>query len=88
MVRFGRASDALVSVGVVAVNNTVGIVQEIHAKLVLDSMAVLTRPHVIVVREGVKHRINPSDVSVGDLLIVGVGEQIVADGLVVGQPGR
>lgn len=84
LIILGRTSDALLSVGVVAVNMAVGLVQEIHAKRVLDRIAVLTRPTVTVVRDGVQQQIDQSDVVHGDLLIATAGDQIVADGVVVG----
>ncbi|HLZ25351.1 MAG TPA: HAD-IC family P-type ATPase [Ktedonobacterales bacterium] len=84
LIALGRGSDALVSVGVVAVNMTVGLVQEIHAKLVLDRIAVLTRPDVTVIRDGLQQRIDPTDVVLGDLLVATAGDQIAADGVAVG----
>jgi cation-transporting P-type ATPase E len=85
LIALGRTSDALLSVGVVAVNLAVGLVQEIHAKRVLDHIALVTRPQVTVVRDGVSDTIDPIEVVAGDLLIATAGEQVVADGVVVGE---
>jgi cation-transporting ATPase E len=84
LIALGRTSDALVSVGVVAVNLAVGLVQEIHAKRVLDRIAVLTRPSVTVVRDGLNQIVDPGEVVLGDRLIATTGEQVAADGVVVG----
>jgi cation-transporting P-type ATPase E len=84
LIALGRTSDALVSVGVVAVNLAVGLVQEIHAKRVLDRIAVLVRPRVTAIRDGLPRRIDPTKVVLGDLLLATAGDQIVADGTVVG----
>jgi cation-transporting ATPase E len=84
LIALGRGSDALVSVGVVAINMTVGLVQEIHAKLVLDRIAVLARPDVTVIRDGLQQRIDPTEVVLGDLLLATAGDQIAADGIAVG----
>ena len=84
LIALGRTSDALISVGVVAVNIAVGLVQEIRAKRVLDRIAVLTRPRVTVVRDGLQQMIDPWEVVSGDLLVATAGDQIVADGVVVG----
>jgi cation-transporting P-type ATPase E len=84
LIALGRTSDALISVGVVAVNMMVGLVQEIHAKRVLDHIALVNRPRVTVVRDGLQQSIDPVDVVAGDLLIAAVGDQIVADGTVIG----
>ena len=83
LIALGRTSDALVSVGVVAVNLAVGLVQEIHAKRVLDRVAVLVRPGVTVIRDGLPRRIDPTEVVLGDLLLATAGDQIAADGTVV-----
>ena len=85
LVALGRTSDALVSIGVVAVNMIVGLVQELHAKHVLDHIAVLNRPRVTVVRDGQHQCVDPVEVVVGDLLIATAGDQIVADGVAVGE---
>jgi cation-transporting ATPase E len=85
LIALGRTSDALISIGVVAVNMVVGLAQEIHAKRVLDHIAVVTRPHVSVVRDGWRQTIDPTEVVAGDLLIASQGDQIVGDGLVVGE---
>jgi cation-transporting ATPase E len=84
LIILGRTSDALVSVGVVAVNLAVGMVQEIHAKRVLDRVAVLARPGVTVIRDGLQQRVDPTDVVLGDVLLARAGDQVAADGLVVG----
>jgi cation-transporting ATPase E len=84
LIALGRPSDALISVGVVAANLTVGLVQEIHAKRVLDRIAILARPRVTIIRDGIEQSVHPEQVVVGDLLAATAGDQIVADGIVVG----
>jgi cation-transporting ATPase E len=84
LIALGRTSDALMSVGIVAVNMIVGLVQEIHAKRVLDRIAVLTRPTVTVVRDGLPQTVDPGEVVVGDLLLATTGEQVAADGVAIG----
>jgi cation-transporting ATPase E len=84
LVLLGRPTDALVSVGVVAVNLCVGVVQEVRAKRILDRIALLNRPTATVIRDGSPHLIDPAQVVLGELLLVGPGDQVVADGVVVG----
>jgi cation-transporting ATPase E len=84
LVVLGRAPDAIVSVGVVLVNLLVSIVQELRAKHALDRIAVLTRPEASVVRDGAERRVDPTEIVMGDLLHLEAGDQIVADGVVVG----
>lgn len=84
MVAIGRPSEALTSVGVIALNIIVGVYQEIRAKRQLDRIALLTRPKITVVRENQEKVIDPSELVKGDIVVVNPGDQIVVDGLIVG----
>jgi cation-transporting ATPase E len=79
----GKISDALISVGVVSMNVTVSVIQEVRAKRTLDRIAVLTRPKATVMRSGKEQSVDPGDVVVGDILLVQPGDQIVVDGPVL-----
>ena len=80
---FGDARDALF-LGVIVANTAIGIVQEVRAKHALDRLALLVAPHALVVRDGLERKIAIEEVVKGDLLRVGPGDQIVADGELVG----
>jgi cation-transporting P-type ATPase E len=82
LVVVGRPLDALVSVGVIAVNIVVSVVQEVRAKRTLDRIAVLTRSTTTVLRDGLERAVAPDQLVVGDVLKVGPGDQIVLDGRV------
>jgi cation-transporting ATPase E len=84
MIVLGLWSDAIITVGVVAMNVVIGISQEMRAKRQLDKIALLTRPTVKLVREGKERVADPDDIVVDDLLIVTAGDQIVVDGPVIG----
>ena len=83
LVALGQVSDALISVGVAFFNVLVGTVQEVRAKRVLDRITLLTRPKVTVLRGGQERVVDPSDVVIGDLLVLRPGDQVVVDGRVV-----
>jgi cation-transporting P-type ATPase E len=83
LVALGYVGDAVVSVGLIFFNSTIGIIQEIRAKRQLDKIALLTRPRVTVLREGVQKVLDPSEIVVGDILVANAGDQIVADGVMV-----
>jgi cation-transporting P-type ATPase E len=85
MVLLGLYGDAVVSVGVVMMNVVVSVVQEFRAKHKLDQIALLTRPQATVIRAGQEKTIDPSEVVLGDILVVRPGDQIVVDGVVVGE---
>lgn len=76
----GKPGDALVTGGVVLLNVTLGVFQEIRAKRQLDRIALLTRPKVTVLRDEKPIVIDPGEVVLGDALVIGPGDQIVVDG--------
>ena len=84
MVALGLYSDAFVSVGVIMLNVVVGVVQEFRAKRKLDHIALLTRPRATVIREGQERTLDPAEIVLGDLIVARSGDQIIVDGVVVG----
>jgi len=86
LIAVGHYLDALLSVGVVLVNTVVSLYQEVRAKRTLDRIAILTRPHSVVVRDGREREIDPAELVVGDTLKIAAGDQIVVDGRLLG-PG-
>jgi cation-transporting P-type ATPase E len=78
----GPLQDALF--GVVLVTNTgIGIYQEWRAKRTLDRLSLLTAPAVTVARNGKRREISLEDVVDDDVVELGQGAQIVADGKVL-----
>jgi len=80
----GSPRDALFTGAIALVNAVIATAQEIRAKRKLDAIALLTRPKATVIRDGVVRAIDPTEVVRGDILEVGPGDQVVADGVVVG----
>jgi cation-transporting P-type ATPase E len=80
LVLVGRPLDALVSVGVIAMNIAVSVVQEVRAKRTLDRIALLTRPRVTVIRDGQEGAVGPEELVLDDVLAAGPGDQIALDG--------
>jgi cation-transporting ATPase E len=78
----GPLQDALFGVVLVA-NTGIGIYQEWRAKRTLDRLSLLTAPAVTVARNGERHDITLEDVVDGDVVELGQGTQIVADGEVL-----
>ena len=79
LVALGRPGDALVTVGTVIFNLTLGLVQEIRVKLQLDKIALLARPKVKVIRAGQERTIDAAELVLGDLMQVEAGDQFVVD---------
>ncbi len=85
LIAFRHYLDALLSVGVVAANTVISLYQEVRAKRTLDRIAILTRPHAVVLRDGVEREVDPAELVVGDIIRAQSGDQIVVDGHVVGR---
>jgi cation-transporting ATPase E len=83
LVAVGKPSDAFVTSGVVLLNVAISVAQEIRAKKQLDRIALLTRPKVTVLRDGQEQQIDPSEVVVGDALVIKPGDQLVVDGRLI-----
>ncbi|MBI5960972.1 MAG: haloacid dehalogenase, partial [Chloroflexi bacterium] len=83
LVVVGKPSDAILTGGAVLLNVGFGVFQEIRAKQQLDRIALLTRPKVIVIRDGQEKQVDPAEVVVGDALVLRPGDQIVVDGRLI-----
>lgn len=84
MVSIGRVSEAITSVSLIMMNITVGVIQEVRAKRKLDQIALLLRPKVTVIRESEERAVDPAELVRGDIVVLRAGDQIVVDGIVVG----
>lgn len=82
----GYWQDALFLVILVA-NAGIGITQEVRSKRALDRLAALVSPTARVVRDGHERAVPVGDLVVGDLVRVGPGDQVVADGCLIGSQG-
>ncbi|PSB21992.1 haloacid dehalogenase [Phormidesmis priestleyi ULC007] len=85
LIALGLVSDVLVLACVILLNVVVNVIQEIRAKKKLDKIALLTRPKASIIREGQQRDIDPSQIVVGDVLVVSPGDQIVVDGSIMGE---
>src|SRR5690349_18019163 len=72
---------------IAVVNSGIGIYQEKKAKETLDEIAVLVAPHARVVRDGEVFELIASEVVPGDLVEIGPGDQLIADGETVESRG-
>jgi cation-transporting ATPase E len=68
---------------ILILNAGIGIVQEARAKRSLDRLAALVAPRATVVRDGEPRQVEVPKVVPGDLVLLGAGDQVVADGHVV-----
>lgn len=65
---------------ILVINVTIGIAQEVRAKRAVERLAALVAPTARVMREGTEREVGVDDVVPGDLVLIGAGDQLVADG--------
>jgi cation-transporting P-type ATPase E len=82
----GLYADAIFGL-IAVVNSGIGIYQEKKAKETLDEIAVLVAPHARVLRDGAVAELTANEVVPGDVIQVGPGDQLVADGEVTAPRG-
>jgi Ca2+-transporting ATPase len=76
----GEATDVIVILAIVALNAMLGIYQEYQAEQALAALSRLQVPQVRVRRGGRIHEISAEDLVPGDIVLVGEGDRIPADG--------
>lgn len=67
---------------IIVCNTLIGIVQEIRSKRVLDRLNVMNAPKTLVLRDGVVHSVDSSQLVKSDVCIFEAGNQICADAVV------
>jgi cation-transporting ATPase E len=82
----GLYADSLFGL-IAVINSYIGIRQELKAKATLDELAVLVAPRARVVRDGAVVELQGEEVVPGDVVQVGPGDQLIADGEVIASRG-
>lgn len=76
----GDFSDTTFIFFVVLVNSTLGFIQEQKASKALASLKAMVHPMADVIRDGIKRKIDISEIVPGDLVELELGDKIPADG--------
>ncbi|HEV2303275.1 MAG TPA: cation-translocating P-type ATPase [Stellaceae bacterium] len=79
----GDLGDALVLLAFATISIVIAIVQETRSERVLSSLRDLTSPRALVIRDGARQRIPGRDVVRGDLVVVGEGDRVPADAVLL-----
>ena len=66
-------------VTVIVINTVIGVIQELRAKKILDSLAILTASKARVIRDSQQMSIPTDELVLGDLIFLKAGDQIPAD---------
>lgn len=72
--------DAIVIVLILIVNAVLGYIQESKAEQAVEALSQMTAPQTNVLRDGAVTRINTTDVVPGDVIVLGEGDSVSADG--------
>ena len=80
---FGDLQEGLVLFGFVAVTLGLTLYQEGKTEKVIEALRDLTSPRALVLRDGQQQRIAGRDVVQGDIVMLGEGDRIPADGLLL-----
>ncbi|MBB6334709.1 HAD-IC family P-type ATPase [Schaalia hyovaginalis] len=83
---FGHVQDAVFA-GVMIFNAVIGITSEIRAKRTLDSLAIVDAPRARVRRDGSVVEVPASQVVLDEVILIELGDQICADGVVAASGG-
>lgn len=75
----GEYVDSSVILGVVAVNTTIGLIQEVRAEAALDALRALVLTRSVVVRGGKRLTIPSEELVPGDLVLLEAGDKVPAD---------
>jgi Ca2+-transporting ATPase len=81
---FGEYFDTILVISVVILNVLMGFFQEYKAKKILDSLKKILNPKTIVIRGGQRKEIEVRGLVPGDIVVIGAGDRIPADGIFFG----
>ena len=68
---------------VIIVNTLIGVFQELKAKATLEKLSIINSAKAKVIREGKEYIIPIEEIVLDDLMILNIGDQISADGIVI-----
>ena len=76
---------ALITVGIILLNILVNVAQQMISIHRVQSLAKQSSPRATVIREGKVRSVDPATVVQGDLVAIGPGDEILADGQIVSE---
>jgi len=79
----GEHVDAFVILGIVLLNGGIGFFQEFRTEKTLEALKKMVHPEIRVLREGKEQLIETKFLVPGDLVILGEGDKVPADGKIL-----
>ena len=83
----GDTHEALILLGFAGLSILITVVQETRTERTLEALRDLASPRALVVRDGLRIRIPGREVVRGDLIVLGEGDRVPADGVIVENDG-
>lgn len=69
--------------GILTINITIGLIQDIRARRMVDKLKVTSYPLVMALRDGKEIELPANEIVFGDIILLKTGNQIVCDGSIV-----
>ena len=79
----GNVESTIVILLVLVMNAVLGTIQHVKAQRSLESLKQLSSPCAKVIRDGVKQEVPSREIVPGDIVMLGAGDMIVADGRIL-----
>ncbi len=79
----GDVKEALILLGFAILSIVITVVQETRTEHVLEALRNLASPRALVIRDGVRKRISGREVVRGDIILLGEGDRVPADALLI-----
>ncbi len=76
-------ADGIVILGIVILNAAIGFFQEFRTEKTLEALKKMVHPEIRVIRDGEEQLIQTEDIVPGDIIILGEGDKIPADGKLI-----
>lgn len=73
----------MVFILIILLNTCIGILQELHAKKLVDQLSLLSIPHAKVIRDGQTKEIPVEELVLDDILLLEGGKQVCADAVLI-----
>lgn len=75
--------DGAVILGIVLINAGIGFFQEFKTEKALEALKKMLSPQAVVIRDGEKQLIKAEEIVPGDIVVMGAGDKVPADGRLV-----
>ena len=83
----GQKADSFTILAIIVMNSFLGFIQEFKAERSIEALMEMSAPVAKIIREGKKTSINAKYLVPGDIVDIGTGDRIPADGIILASTG-